>query len=42
VEPEKNAQDETVEELLKRAVAEQDLEKFLKLLIKIQQSTEAP
>jgi hypothetical protein len=37
VEPEKNTQEETVEELYKRAVAEQDLEKLLKLLIKIQQ-----
>jgi hypothetical protein len=43
VEPEKNAPEETVVEgLCKRAAAEQDLEKLLKLLIKVQQSTEAP
>lgn len=41
MEPEKNASEETVEELCKRAAAEQDLEKLLKLLIKVQQSTEA-
>jgi hypothetical protein len=38
VEPEKNAQEKTVEELCKQAVAEQDVEKLLKLLIKLQQS----
>ena len=42
MEPEKNAPEETLEELCKRAATEQDLEKLLKLLTKIQQSTEAP
>jgi hypothetical protein len=42
VEFKKNAPEEAVEELCKRAVAEQDLEGLLKLLIKIEQSTVAP
>ena len=39
--PEKNAAEETVAELCKRVVAEQDLEEVLKLLTKIQQLIEA-
>jgi hypothetical protein len=42
VKSEKNAPEKTLEELCKRAAEEQDLEKLLKMLTKIQQSTEAP
>jgi hypothetical protein len=38
---EKNAAEESVEELCKRTVAEQDLEELLKLLTKMQQLIEA-